>query len=394
MARDREPVPLDRVREDRRRPVGRPRLGERLLHVDDVVAAEIPDEGADGAVVGLEHTGQRVAVSNRERTLERLDDLLVGRREQLLVLLVRHLVDPRSQKLTAGLRERGAQLAPVLQLDHAPARTVEAALERLGADHRHDAVERLAVEVDDPDRLLQPARRRVEDRLPDVALVELGVADQRDEAAAGPAELAVVVHVALHQRTEQRRGGAEPDRPGRVVDGDRILRPARVGLQAAEVAKRAQVRLVEPAQQVLEGVQHGRCVRLHADAVVALQLREPERRHDRDEARGRGLVPADLDRVERWPLAVRVVDHAHREPEDALLDAPERVLGERWRWGSPQDRGLVHGRDQSIARSSRARRGRSSQASTVTSVPIGVSGQICFAVSSWSSTQPRLWGVP
>ena len=218
-----------------------------------VVAAEIADERSDGAVVGLEHPGERVAVANRERTLERLDDLLVGRREQLLVLLVRHLVDPRSQKLTAGLGERGAQLAPVLQLDHAPARAVEAALERLGADHRHDAVERLAVEVDDPDRLLQPARRRVEDRLPDVALVELGVADQRDEAAAGPAELAVVVHVALHQRTEQRRGGAEPDRPGRVVDGDRILRPARVGLQAAEVAKRAQVRLVEPARAGTRG---------------------------------------------------------------------------------------------------------------------------------------------
>ena len=177
------------------------------------MAAEIPDEGADGAVVGLEHTGQRVAVSNRERTLERLDDLLVGRGEQLLVLLVRHLVDPRSQQLTSGFPERGAQLAPVLQLDHAPARAVEAALERLGADHGHDAVERLAVEVDDPDRLLQPARRRVEDRLPDVALVELRVADQRDEASAGPAELAVVVHVALHSAPNSGAAAPSPTDP-------------------------------------------------------------------------------------------------------------------------------------------------------------------------------------
>ena len=49
-----------------------------------------------------------------------------------------------------------------------------------GGDVGHDAVERLAVEVDDPQHLAEPRDDRVDERLPDRALVELGVAEQRD----------------------------------------------------------------------------------------------------------------------------------------------------------------------------------------------------------------------
>ena len=133
---------------------------------------------------GSSRRGERAAVAGGERSLERLHDLLVRGREQLLVLLVRHLVDAPAQQLASRLGEGGAQPAAVLQLDDLPAGAVEAALERVCADHGHHAIERLAVEVDHPHRLGEAARRGIEDRLPDVALVELGIADQGDEAAA------------------------------------------------------------------------------------------------------------------------------------------------------------------------------------------------------------------
>ena len=49
-------------------------------------------------------------------------------------------------------------------------------------DIRHDPVERLPVDVDDPQHLAELRDQRVDDRLPDRALVELGVADERDLA--------------------------------------------------------------------------------------------------------------------------------------------------------------------------------------------------------------------
>ena len=63
----------------------------------------------------------------------------------------------------------------------------------------------------------EPLERGVDDGFPDVALVELGVADQGDEAGleVGPE---VGVDVAARGRGEQGRDGAEPDRPGREVE--------------------------------------------------------------------------------------------------------------------------------------------------------------------------------
>jgi hypothetical protein len=45
-------------------------------------------------------------------------------------------------------------------------------------------VEALAVVVDDPPQVADVVLRALDDRLVDIAFVELGVADQRDEAAA------------------------------------------------------------------------------------------------------------------------------------------------------------------------------------------------------------------
>ena len=67
------------------------------------------------------------------------------------------------------------------------------------------------------------AHHRVGDRLPAGALVELGVADQRDLA---PADRHVEVpgDVAVRERAPDRRGRADADRAGRVVDRVGVLR--------------------------------------------------------------------------------------------------------------------------------------------------------------------------
>ena len=116
-----------------------------------------------------------------------------------------------------------------------------------------------------------------------------------------------------------------PDRARRVVDRERILRAARVRLEAAVFTKLGQVGTVEPAEQVLDRVQHGRCVRLHRDPVLRLQVEEVEGRHQRDHRGRRGLMAADLEVVTLRPLAVRVVDDPGREPEHPALDRGHRL---------------------------------------------------------------------
>ena len=104
----------------------------------------------------------------------------------------------------------------------------------------HDPVEALAVEVDDHRHVAELAEALLEDRLPDVALVELGVADERDEPALRLARdrvAEVEPQVAVGQRREHRRDRAQADRAGREVDRVGILGPRRVRLQPAELAQ-------------------------------------------------------------------------------------------------------------------------------------------------------------
>ncbi len=74
----------------------------------------------------------------------------------------------------------------VLGLQHLPVGRPEGGLQLRHPDARHDSVERLAVGVHDQRHVAQPGKGGLHDGLPDVALVELGVADDRDEPASRP----------------------------------------------------------------------------------------------------------------------------------------------------------------------------------------------------------------
>ena len=309
MALGRQPPALDRVREDHARPVAH-RVGvpEALDQRAEVVAAEVAEGGEQLGVVAGQHAH-----------LEPPPQLRRVRPQQPLVLLVRHRVDARPQ-LGEALQARAV-------LDHldVPAGGLEHAGQPARGDVGHHAVERLAVEVDHPHDLAELGHHRIGDRLPDRALVELGVADQGDLAAADR-DVEVAGHVAMGERAPHRRRGADADRPGRVVDRVGVLGPRGIRLQPAELAQRRQVLTVEPPQQVVDRVQDRRRVRLHAHAVGRLEDGEPQRRHQRHHRRARRLVSTYLDARPGLPDAVR---RGARSPSPATARAAARGRGPR-----------------------------------------------------------------
>ena len=159
--------------------------------------------------------------------------------DQRRVERVGAVVDPLPQMLAAGLGEGRFQQLAVLQGDDAPAdqleHLVDAAEQPVG-DH---AVEALAVVVDDPPEIADVVLPAFEQRLEDVALVELGVADQRDHPAGRALAGAQLLqaHIVLHQRGEQRHRHAEADRAGREIDVVDVLGARRIGLRAAQAAE-------------------------------------------------------------------------------------------------------------------------------------------------------------
>ncbi len=168
------------------------------------------------------------------------------------------------------------------------------------------------------------AARRVGDRLPHVALVQLGVADQRDEPP--PVARAEVRRARSGRRRRRRaarrhRGPPTRSRSRRVG----ILRPARVRLQPAEVAqpRRAASGRAGPAGSRRRAARARRAAsptRGHRRAASGAR----QGRHDGDERRRRRLVAADLEAVPLGALAVGEVDHPRREPEHAALDLLQR----------------------------------------------------------------------
>src|SRR5581483_1133033 len=108
--------------------------------------------------------------------------------QQALILFVAHVVDHGAQPGATRTAEYRFEALAVLQIDNFPAVAREHLAQALSAAVRNHPVEALTVEVDHPQHASEPLREFLAERLPDVALVELGVADQRDlPAGAGPA---------------------------------------------------------------------------------------------------------------------------------------------------------------------------------------------------------------
>src|SRR4029078_1090600 len=97
---------------------------------------------------------------------------------------IRELLEPALEGRMLG--EHRLQLLAVANLDYAPAAAAKNLVEPLEHAVSAGRVEALAFVVDDPPQVLNVVLRALDDRFVDIAFVELGVADEGDEAAAGP----------------------------------------------------------------------------------------------------------------------------------------------------------------------------------------------------------------
>ena len=139
--------------------------------------------------------------------------------------------------------------------------------------------------------------------------------------------------VILRHRGEQGHADAEPDRAGREIDGFAVLGARRVGLRAAKGAKPLQLLAALMPEQVLDGVEDRRGVRLDRDAVLWAQHVEIERGHQCRHRGARRLVAADLQPVAVRAKVVGVVDHPGRQPQHLALErrqAGDLVLRRRF----------------------------------------------------------------
>ena len=114
-------------------------------------------------------------------TTQLCPDLGRAEPEECLVCLVRHGIDVGPECVSVGFRERRRQPRAVLGFGDMPPGIGEEPLQPLRGDVGYDPIQALPVEVDDHGEIGQALGGRIGDRLPHVALVELGIADDREE---------------------------------------------------------------------------------------------------------------------------------------------------------------------------------------------------------------------
>ena len=290
-------------------------LLERLNHADHVVAAEIGHQRQQFVVAAsVDQLRDRPLVA--DVVLQTFPERRAALEAQRRVSLVRAAIDPRFESLAAGFGECRVHQPPVFHDHHVPPEITEHGFEFFPQPFAHHRVETLAVVIDHPPGVAQAVLPAFQQRLENIALVHLGVADQRDHAAFGTIlHPAMRLDVILHQRGEQRLRHAEADRAGGEIDIVDVLGARRIGLRALKPAKVFQFLTGLVPEQILNGVKHRAGVRLDGDAVFRFQHREIQRRHDIDERRGRSLMAADLETVDTGPDVVGVMNGPGRQPQ-------------------------------------------------------------------------------
>ena len=197
----------------------RVRLVQRLDDGGEVVAADVAGHGVD-LVVGQsrEETVHRgIDARPAPARGQRLRAPLAGQPEQRLVLGDGHR--PPAARWSASPPGRAKQRAqPRPQRSSMTRQPLAANIcaswlpPRVG----RDPVEALPVEVHDPQEVAEGGHRLLEQRLPHVALVELGVADHHDQAARG-----LVAAVDRRGSARPARRSSRPPRPSPIEPVER-----------------------------------------------------------------------------------------------------------------------------------------------------------------------------
>ena len=197
----RQPIAFDGVGDEADRAVvinGVKRCDDRRK----IVAAEIVHQAGQLIVAaGFNEPRHRALVADL------VEQALAPRRaaleHQRRIKLVRAVIDPLPQHFAARLGKGGLLQRAVFENDNVPAEIAEQILVALPQTLAHHGVEALPVIVDDPPAIAQALLPAFEDRLENIALVELGVAEKRDHAAFRPLQSpAMGAHIILGERRE------------------------------------------------------------------------------------------------------------------------------------------------------------------------------------------------
>ncbi len=323
ITRERQPPALDGLGEDHAR-LGAlaPRLLEGFEDGGEVVAAHVSHRRLQRRVgqIAKEAIERRIHLPVRGRD-QRLADCPRGPAKERLVLGIGHALEAGAEARAVGPREERLEPPPPAKLDDPPARSLkpvgDLAAPRVG---RH-AVEALAIHVHDPEEIAETGHVLLEQRLPHIALVELGVAHHGHEALGRPRAPAAA-DIAPGHRREARRHRPQPHGARREIDDGRVLSPARIGLETAEDAQAPQVVGAQTAPEVFDGIEHRRGMRLGRHHVALAEGAEVERGHQAHHGSGRGLVPAHLGAV-GIGARIGVMHGEGGQPEHPALDALE-----------------------------------------------------------------------
>jgi len=163
-----------------------------------------------------------------------------------------------------------------------PAEIAEELFEPRPETFADDGVKALPIIVDDPPGIAQSVFPTLEKCLENVALVELGIAEQRNHTAFWSiAELSSFTEIILNERGEQCLGDAEADRSCREVDVVGVLGPRGIALRALVASEIFQLLTGLIAEQVLDCVKDRAGMSLYCDPILRAKNTEIEGRHDR-----------------------------------------------------------------------------------------------------------------
>ncbi len=198
VALERQADALDSVGDETDRPIvvdGLEGIDQRL----HIMAAEVRHQRQQfGVGALLDQTRHRPLVADIVQQV--LAESRAALERQGRIHLVGAPVDPFAQRFAAGLGECLAHQLAILDDDDVPAEVAEHHFELFPQAFAHHGVQTLAVVVNHPPGVAQALLPTLRQRLEDIALVHLGIADQRDHPAFGAIlHPAVGGDVGLHQ---------------------------------------------------------------------------------------------------------------------------------------------------------------------------------------------------
>jgi hypothetical protein len=151
--------------------------GEGSVQRGEVVAAEVADRRQQGGVVEVAISPATAAGSPSPGSRSRSSSAVQRSSRWYSGLLIRRSACAAPRR--PALANSCSSSRPYFSVSTCQPAASNMPCSARAAMSGHDAVQRLAVEVDDPQHLAELGDHRVQDRLPDRALVQLGVPEQR-----------------------------------------------------------------------------------------------------------------------------------------------------------------------------------------------------------------------